>query len=133
MGRHVLEEKAALAAQPPHPFAEGVIGLSSAPPAAEADIECSGSAVMGRGLLEAEDEGPQVRQAEPVRNHPPQHAALREGRTLGPRPALAGDHQHDRASLPLRPVEEADQGAMGLVLAHAVQVDDAVDGANAAP
>ena len=52
------------------------------------------------GLLEAEDQRSQFRQAQPVRHHPAQHAALVAEQSRRRRP-LAGYHQGDAAAAPL--------------------------------
>ena len=69
-------------------------------------------------------------QPQPVRHDAAQHAALLEqlARAGIRLPALAGDHQHDRVvRAAWRRAHEAAQRSVGLVLAHAVEVDHGVD------
>src|SRR6478736_8272937 len=99
---------------------KGVIARSCTPPAAEPDIDCTGSAMLGRGLLEADHQGPQIGQAQPVRHHAPEHAALLENPDPGRCAALAGDDENEPVAGALRPVEEVQEREMRLLLAHAV-------------
>src|ERR671912_956271 len=91
---------------------KGVIGLPRTPPAAEPDIECTGSAMLGRGLLEADHQVAQVGQAQPMRHHAPQHAALLEQPVADGSAALAGDHENEGMAGALRAMQEAQQSEM---------------------
>ena len=70
--------------------------------------------MLGRGLLEADHQGPQIGQAQPVRHHAPQHPALLEQAEPGRRAALAGDDENEPVAGALRPVEEVQEGEMRL-------------------
>ena len=89
--------------------------------------------MVGRGLLEAEHDRAQLRQAQPVRHDAAQDAALLEEAVARGGGALAGDHQHDLVAALARAMQEADERPMGLALAHAVEVDRAVGAPGAAP
>src|SRR5579864_2648384 len=75
-------------------------------------------------LLEADDEGAEFRQAEPVRHLAAQHAALE---LAAADLALAGDHQHEGQAFAMGALQEAEQCMMGIDLGHAVQVEPCVD------
>src|SRR5687768_4485642 len=91
---------------------KGVMLGSCAPPAAKPDIECPGSAVLGRGFVKSKHKRPHVRQAQPVGNHPPQHPALLEERIARSRAALAGDHENHRMPGILRAAEKSEEHVM---------------------
>jgi hypothetical protein len=99
--------------------------------------------MVWRGFFEADDEGPQVGKSQPMRHHPAQDAPFLEHRSAGAgaslsqaslsHASLAGDHQDDAMAAGLRATQESDQGEMGLLLPHPVQVDGSVDRAGAPP
>jgi hypothetical protein len=74
-------------------------------------------------------------------HHPAQDASFLEHRSAGASlsqaslsyASLAGDHQDDAMAADLRAAQESDQGEMGLLLPHPVQVDGSVDRAGAPP
>ena len=107
MRRHVLEEQPALAPQLAHARAEGRHRLARRAAPAQPDIERARAAVMGRGLLEAEHDGAQVRQAQPVRHDAAQDAALLEEAVARGGGALAGDDEHDLVAALARAVQES--------------------------
>ena len=78
------------------------------------------------GLLETKDQRAQVGEAQPMRHHPAQHAALvsEQGRRQR---ALPGDHQRDAATASLLAAQEGMERQMRLILTQAVQVDGGVD------
>src|SRR5436190_23451580 len=98
-------------------------GGASSPPASQPYIERAGAAMGDVRLLDREHIGAQIRQREPERHLPPQHAAaaLRIGA------AFAGDHQNGPEALTLRPMQKAQKRRMGLVQRAAMQVNAAVD------
>src|SRR5688572_15700136 len=105
---------------------KGVIRSSPrTPPPAEPDIECTGSAMLGRSLLEADHQMAQVGQAQPMRHHAAQDAPFFEQALAHGSATLAGDHQDEGMAGALRAMQEAQEGKMRLLLAHPVQVDDA--------
>src|SRR5829696_5044063 len=112
---------------------KGVICLSRTPPAAKPDIECTGSAMLGRGFLEADHQGAEIGQAKPMGNHAPENPAFLEHAAADGRAALAGDDQNEPVAGALRPMKEMQESEMGLLLTHPVQVDDAVHILAAAP
>src|SRR5215831_3045622 len=76
-------------------------------------------------LLESDDGGPELGQAEPERDLSTQHAALagRRARSC----ALARDDEHETRAVALRAAQEMRERDVSLGLGHAVQVDARVD------
>ena len=81
---------------------------------------------MGRGFLESEHKRSEVGKSQPVRHDPPEHPPLLKRAVARPGAALSGDHENEPVTGALGPVQEAEEGEMGFLLAHPVQVDDAV-------
>ena len=79
--------------------------------------------MVGRGLLEADHEGAQIRQAQPVGHHAAQHAALLEEAAVAAAPPLPVMTSTSAWPGALRRCRKPQQRPMRLVLAHAVQVD----------
>ncbi len=104
--------------EPVHSVAELLSATAPQP-----HIERAGTAMGEVRLLDREHIGTQVRQREPERHLPPEHAAA----ALGIGAAFAGDHQHGPGALALRAMQEAQQRRVRLALGAAVQVDAAVD------
>src|SRR5882672_10720540 len=98
-------------------------GDVSSPPAPQPHIERAGAAMGDVRLLDGEHISTQIRQREPERHLPPQHAAaaFRIGATF------AGDHQHGPEALTLRPMQETQKRRMGLVQRAAMQINAAVN------
>src|SRR5882672_5180243 len=93
------------------------------PPAPQPHIKRAGAAMGEVRLLDREHIGTQIRQREPERHLPPQHAAaaLRIGATF------AGDHQKGPKALTLRPMQKAQKRRVRLVQRAAMQINAAVD------
>jgi len=72
-------------------------------------------------FLEADDEGPEFRQAEPFRHLAAQHAAL------ATRSAFAGDDQYEGEAVVMGALEKARQCAMGANLRHAMEIKPRLD------
>ena len=104
-----------------HPSRSRVlIKRARAPRTAQPHVEGAGAAVTHGRLLEADDERPEVRQAQPVRHHPAQNAALLERNAGRARGSLAGDDKDDLEAGTLRAVQESAQRPMRIILAQAV-------------
>ena len=81
-------------------------------------------------VLESDDQRSELRQRQPHRSLPLEHAALALVRS--PAHSLAGyDERHPRAVC-LRALQEAEQFGMGLCLRIAVQIETRIDGFAAA-
>ncbi len=74
------------------------------------------------GLLEADDQRAELRQAQPMRHLTAQHPAL--GVTGD---ALAGDDKHEGQAIVMRALQKAEQHPMRAHLRHAVQIEPRVD------
>lgn len=84
-------------------------------------------------LFEADHEGAQIRQPQPVRDCPPEDTALFEQPSpFGGTSALAGHDENHEMALRLGAVEKASQRVVSLGLAHAVEVDHGLDRMRAA-
>ena len=103
---------------------KGVIAPILRRAAAQPDIERPRAAVLGRGLLEADDEGAQIRQAQPMRHHAAAaRRAPRRAPTGAPAPPLPVIDQDEAVPCACARRRKREQRRMGLLLAHAVQVD----------
>jgi hypothetical protein len=85
------------------------------------DIEGTAPAMARMGLLETENDRPEIRHPEPKRDKAAENAALLSeavGRTTSR--ALAGDHENHLLAAGLGGGQEATQGFVRLALAHPV-------------
>jgi hypothetical protein len=83
--------------------------------------------MMPGGFVKAKHQRAQIRQPQPMGDDPTQDAPLLEERIAHRRASLARDHEHHPMPRPLRAVQEGEERAVGLGLAHAVEVDHRID------